>query len=336
MIHFEVSKLSRAADRPVVRAALARALEKPINDFYSRPRKEFRGQLVNAGFDLIHQLAPTHQTPACLANEDQALALKLCAEAIEALHTGSLIVDDIQDESELRRGGPCLHLRYGLPQALNAGNWLYFYAFERLRQVPLTSECKIGLYELTEQILREAHLGQALDVSSDIGSFTAPDIIEISRASLELKSGALMGLALGMGALVAGATPDQLKLILNHGVELGVSLQMFDDLGNLRVDQPTPKHLEDLKLRRPSFVWWHLAESFPQVLPDFIQACCDLPDVTELAKILATDPIIETGRQRASEFQKRALNQLQENLQPSATSFQALQAIAERVTHAYI
>lgn len=309
---------------PRVQEVVKRTLEEPLLDFYSRPRKEFRGGLVNIGFSLL----------AKEASPDE-VALARCREAIEALHTGSLIVDDIEDQSEWRRGAPSLHLRYGLPAALNAGNWLYFYAFERLRHLNLDAERKLLIFELTESILREAHCGQAIDLGADMAEIQNSEIVEICRASLELKSGALMGLALGLGAIVAGVAQRDLRTLIHRGIDLGVSLQMFDDLGNARVDQPTPKHLEDLKLRRPSFVWWHLVEAYPDEREAFLSAVQELPKPQALAQFFARVPLLKSGWQAARKFQTAALNRLNQDLSPDPVSFQQLQAIAERVANAY-
>ena len=53
---------------------------------------------------------------------------KICA-AGEILHNASLIVDDIEDQSKARRGGPCTYRKYGIDIGINAGNFLYFFAF---------------------------------------------------------------------------------------------------------------------------------------------------------------------------------------------------------------
>lgn len=310
-----------------VEAALQKSLAVPLQDFYNRPRKEFRAKLVRIGYGLFAS------TPA------DETSLALAAEAVEALHTGSLIVDDIEDQSEWRRGAPTLHLRYGIPTALNAGNWLYFHAFDRLKQISFTGPDadarKLLLFDLTENILREAHCGQALDVGTDMAEMSAKDCIEISRASLELKSGALMALALGLGAIIAGVDEKKLKQIVACGLDFGVSLQMFDDLGNARVDQPTPKHLEDLKLRRPSFLWWHLSEEHSEELPAFNEAVGTLPCTRKLADFFDRTSMLKSGFQRALDFQNQALSRFESELQPQVDAFRELKAVAERVAHAY-
>ena len=51
---------------------------------------------------------------------------------IEYLHTASLIIDDIEDGSILRREQPCSHLVYGLDRSINAANLMYFLPFKNL------------------------------------------------------------------------------------------------------------------------------------------------------------------------------------------------------------
>lgn len=333
LLHF-----SAIESRPAVLGELERCLMQPLQDLLARPKKEVRGSLVHLGFELINQCedqqlnSPDQVRPSL---ESQQQGLEACAQAIEALHTGSLIIDDIEDQSEWRRGGPTLHLKYGMPTALNAGNWLYFFAFEKIRKSGLSSEIRLQLYELIEEVLLEAHTGQALDVGTDISRQPADAIPALCASSLELKSGALMALALQMGAVIAMASKDQLQTIKKFGVEFGVSLQMFDDLGNVRVDRPTRKHLEDLMLRRPSFVWWVLAENFTAELPTFTNALDTLPDPELLKNFLQRVPLLETGFSRALAFQQRSLRELQTELKPALPALQKLEAVAERVAHAY-
>jgi geranylgeranyl pyrophosphate synthase len=64
----------------------------------------------------------------------------------ELIHTGSLIIDDIQDQSELRRGRPSLYRTYGIDVAINAGNTLYFLPFvELMHHKHMTAEQKLQM-----------------------------------------------------------------------------------------------------------------------------------------------------------------------------------------------
>jgi hypothetical protein len=79
---------------------------------------------------------------------------------VESLHAGSLIVDDIEDDSDLRRDAATLHRIYGVPVALNAGNWLYFWPQVLLSRIPLTDEAP---ERPRRGAMPDAAISQALD-----------------------------------------------------------------------------------------------------------------------------------------------------------------------------
>ncbi len=218
----------------------------PLKEFLSRPAKGFRGQFVELGYLLGGE-------PIGL----DEIARGLCERAagvLETLHAASLVVDDIEDNSLMRRGSESLHVQLGIPRALNAGNWLYFWPLEDIRNWGLPAERELTLYRVCHEALLRAHFGQALDVSIPITSQPQEKIAEVVKASLELKTGALMALALELGAALRGAPAERRGRLGKFGREFGVSLQMFDDIGNLglgRVERD-PKQFEDLKLLRPS------------------------------------------------------------------------------------
>src|SRR5262245_53682692 len=97
-----------------------RILLDPVREFLNRPSKAIRGRLAEVGYRLASG------TDGELSDEAKRLCL-LCSNAVESIHAGSLVIDDIQDGSVLRRGAPTLHREIGVPLALNAGNWLYFW-----------------------------------------------------------------------------------------------------------------------------------------------------------------------------------------------------------------
>ena len=121
-------------------------------------------------------------------------------------------------------------------------------------------------------VLCAAHLGQALDLGTDMKNCDWAQIPNLVQESLRLKSGQLAGCAILFGAIVAGAEFDLRQKLFELGCEFGMHLQAFDDLGNLRCHNRNAKHLEDLKLRRPSYVWSYLAEhGSPQEKMEFLE-----------------------------------------------------------------
>jgi geranylgeranyl diphosphate synthase type 3 len=84
------------------------------------------------------------------------LAVKYVAEV---LHTASLIVDDIEDNTEIRRGDPAAHVVFGTPLAMNAANCAYFLAVDKI--------ASLGKLEAVQSFIHECkllHLGQGLDI----------------------------------------------------------------------------------------------------------------------------------------------------------------------------
>src|SRR5215813_1995113 len=113
---------------------------------------------------------------------------------------GSLVVDDIEDGSMIRRGKPALHIRYGLPTALNAGNWLYFWPFQLIKALELPNRTALSVYEDYHRTLLRAHVGQAMDLGSGVDRLPQSRVPEVCLATMELKTGALMGFAMVLGA----------------------------------------------------------------------------------------------------------------------------------------
>ena len=123
----------------------------PIRDIIDRGGKAWRSFLCLLCIDCVGGDSRKYEHWSSLA---------------EITHVGSLIIDDIQDQSDIRRGGPACHLTYGIAQAINAGTAAYFLPLPTLiEQTPgLTTEMKLKIYEMTFFTLRAGHVGQGLDI----------------------------------------------------------------------------------------------------------------------------------------------------------------------------
>lgn len=246
----------------------------PVKDFFSHPGKNIRSQLIRIGF----QLSFPKETAI---DEDSEKRIQLASSIIEAIHGGALIVDDIQDGSIVRRDAPTLHLKYGLPKALNVGNWMYFWALEQIQHLDLDPIRKNLLMDQSLRLLSLAHLGQALDVGTRIDEVPQSKVYETSLASIELKTGTLMSLALITGAVLGKA--ENITVLDGLGARLGITLQMFDDLGNFfNTKSSAYKRLEDLKLRRPTWVWALASRQDEKSYAQFLNAVRQLPVEQEL------------------------------------------------------
>ena len=300
-----------------------RAIGQPLREFLERPGKEFRGELSEIFFRLGG------------GSEPPPTNLPLI---VEALHAGSLIIDDIEDESMERRGRPALHRIHGVPLALNAGNWLYFWAYSLLDELSLSAEMRVVAERLTTRALLDCHYGQALDLSVRVSELTQAEVPSVVRAATELKTGSLLGLAAGLGALLGGATRDTVTSAIRFGRELGTGLQMLDDLSGVLVARRAHKGHEDLRLDRPSWPWAWLSANLDGPAYErlraegaAVQAGAEPgPLLCELQGLLGP-----FARRRVREHLELSLNRLAVAL-PPRTSLVALRRELERLEKSYV
>ena len=222
------------------------ALLEPLRELLGRPSKGIRGRILRIAAHLAGSNSSSDPDPE---------KMQIAEALLEHVHSASLIIDDIQDDSPLRRGKPTIHRMYGTPLALNAGNWLYFWQLDSLSHVGLSAEAEVRLLRRAIAMYLRAHVGQALDLGAKITELQQSQVREIAIASGQLKTGALLGFAMAFGALLVEATEPQVLALEKFGGGFGQALQMFDDISMGSRGKLDEKLREDLVLLRPTWVW---------------------------------------------------------------------------------
>ncbi|MDO8340292.1 MAG: polyprenyl synthetase family protein [Candidatus Burarchaeum sp.] len=154
------------------------------------------------------------------------------AAAIELFHNLTLIHDDIEDNSLLRRGKPCLHIEYGIPLALNAGDGLFMMNWNSLLKIKLPAEQTLEVQKILTAAYSRVMEGQGMELSwrrEDEWDIREKNYLEMA----ERKTGALIGAACEAGAYIGKGTPRQRMGLKNFGEEVGVAFQIQDDILNL-------------------------------------------------------------------------------------------------------
>jgi geranylgeranyl pyrophosphate synthase len=228
------------------------SLSGPLLELLNRPGKEFRSRLVEVAY----------QVGSDCNSDPMPERLPLL---VEILHAGSLIVDDIEDDSKYRRGKPALHLMVGVPLALNAGNWLYFLPHNVLEQMALAAEVELELRRVIDRGVLRCHYGQALDLGVPLGSLAQREVHDVVSISTRLKTGSLLELAAELGAAAAGAPPELRRELAQFGRNYGVALQMLDDVSGLFEERRAHKGHEDLVNGRPTWPWAWLSRRLDEV-----------------------------------------------------------------------
>ncbi|HYF04179.1 MAG TPA: polyprenyl synthetase family protein, partial [Patescibacteria group bacterium] len=159
----------------------------------------------------------------------------------EMLHTGSLIIDDVQDRSVIRRGGTSCHEVHGEAIAINAGNACYFLGQVLMLDDRLSPDTKLKAYEIYFETMRAAHAGQCIDISSFYsmmeGVVESGDSTELEKRVLgvhRLKSAVPASMLAQLGALQGGGTQEQIDNLGRFFEALGLAFQIVDDVLNLR------------------------------------------------------------------------------------------------------
>lgn len=154
--------------------------------------------------------------------------------AIEMIHTYSLIHDDLpaMDDSDFRRGNPSNHKVFGEDMAILAGDGLLHYAFEVMTAHALKDKENCYRYlGAMHEIAAGAGVGgmlygQAIDVSS---GGIAKDISQVELIHSRKTAAMFVG-AMRAGAIIGGASGDELALISDYALSMGVAFQITDDI----------------------------------------------------------------------------------------------------------
>ncbi|KAK3679774.1 hypothetical protein LTR78_000150 [Recurvomyces mirabilis] len=148
--------------------------------------------------------------------------LKAIQEVVRMLHTSSLLVDDIEDNSDLRRGRPVAHSIFGTAQTFNSANYVYFLALEQVRKLNNTKATDVFVEELVN-----LHRGQGMELFWRDSLICPTEAEYIAMASN--KTGGLFRLAVRLLQVESPTGRDCLPLVNL----LGLQFQVCDDFLNL-------------------------------------------------------------------------------------------------------
>ena len=231
--------------RPVVDEALADVLPRTVDDefleaFFGAPTYAYDAAAIQAGLaDPVWELLDRG------GKRWRAILFLLLVEAFgaaprdhlsyatipEILHTGTIIVDDVEDGAELRRGAPALHHRYGQDVALNAGNALYFIPLKLLarNEAGLDADRQLAAYEMLTYELNRTHLGQGMDIDwhnrRDVG-VTEAEYLEMCAC----KTGCLARIVGRLAAIVTGRSAAEERAVAAYAESLSIGFQIIDDV----------------------------------------------------------------------------------------------------------
>jgi geranylgeranyl pyrophosphate synthase len=215
--------------------------------------------------------------------------------AFEMIHTYSLIHDDLpsMDDDDLRRGQPTCHVQFDEATAILAGDALQALAFQTVaedEQLPSDIRVRVAA-ELARSAGTPAGMvsGQARDLEAESQMIDANALEEIH---LE-KTGALICAAARCGAIIGGATAEEIEAITDYGRNLGLLFQITDDLLDVTATAgamgKTPG--KDARSRKATYPAIHGIAATRAKIDAAYAAACGALDLIDRR----TDPLREIG-----------------------------------------
>jgi geranylgeranyl diphosphate synthase, type I len=184
-------------------------------------------EFLDLGGKRFRPLLTLASARACGGRDEDALPP---AAAIELFHNFTLIHDDIEDNSQMRRGKACLHIRHGVPLALNAGDGLFMTVWRAAFAIrsPKSAAIQATLLRSFTAVLegQARELGWHQDHRWDLW-------IDDYLGMVGGKTAALVEAACEVGALCADAKPAHVKALAAYGRSIGIAFQIQDDVLNL-------------------------------------------------------------------------------------------------------
>jgi octaprenyl-diphosphate synthase len=269
-------------------------LTSPLNDILSRGGKRWR---------------PLFMILVCetLGGGDSAIPL---SPLPEFCHNASLIHDDIEDDSEQRRGKPAIHKIYGTDTALNSGSFFYFLSSCCIDSYD--NKNKDIIYKLWTDCIRKLHLGQAIDIYWHRNISIIPGIDDY-YLMCGMKTGSLARFAAELGAFTADSSQKTAQVFGDAAETMGVGFQILDDVKNLTTGNPGKKRGDDVVEGKKSlpillylqkypekkdklFYYFHVAKTYG----------INAPEVEELIETLAGSGIIKEAEEKGLSMLKQA------------------------------
>jgi len=209
------------------------SISKPVREFLSRGGKRWRPALL-----LL----------SCEAVGGKKENIKNFVVLPELVHNGTIIVDDVEDNSLFRRGKKTIHRIHGNDIAVNTGNMLYFLPLKIIdwyvEKNPEFKEKAFSIYDVYSDEMIRLSLGQAMDIYWHRGQ--AKNVSEEQYLQMcRYKTGSLACFSAKLGAILGNANKKQIEALGNFAASIGVAFQIQDDILNIAPSKDWGKELGD-------------------------------------------------------------------------------------------
>ena len=312
---------------PVIDETIARVLPREVDDaylssYFGTPTYAYDAEAIQAGladpvWELLDRGGKRWRSVLFLVlveafGEDPDDYLSYACIP-EILHTGTIIVDDVEDDASLRRGEPALHQVYGTDVALNAGNALYFIPLKLIdrNDAELPTDRQLQAYEMLTYELNRTHLGQGMDIdwhNRRRSQVSEDEYLEMCAC----KTGCLARITGRLASIVTGQSEEVERTVAAYTERLSIGFQIIDDV--LDVEHSLGEAGEfgkafgnDIREGKTTLMVIHALEEAGAERAERLReilAAADPPDgdIREAIRILDETGAIEYSRNRAEEL----------------------------------
>jgi geranylgeranyl diphosphate synthase type I len=258
------------------------------------------------------RLRPVLSMLCCEAVSGDHIDVLPFAIGVELVHNFSLVHDDIMDKSNLRRNLPTVHLEYGEPTAIIAGDLLFAKAFESLESYPSDMKGFRRLYSLLIRSVIEVCEGQQFDMNFETRLLvTEEEYLQM----IQMKTAALFRISAEGGSL-AGAAEEHIQQQFSHyGNTLGLAFQIHDDFLDMSSTEETlGKDIgNDIRNGKKTLIavhaFAHAQGEHRQILKDiFGKATATEEEITTVHQVFNSLGSIDYAKDKAVAYSKQAIN----------------------------
>ena len=308
------ASLSRDLVQNAMREAFP-AAEVRVADFYGMQEyhlgwrdAQFRPTYADPG-KLLRPLFCLLSCDAVGGDPHQALPL---AAGIQLMHDFSLIHDDIEDQSDTRRGRATVWTKWGLAQGINTGDGMLIVShlsLHRLVEVGVRPEVALEVLRRFDQTVLSVCEGQYLDIAYEGNLAINEDdyIAMISR-----KTAALIAAATELGALVGRADVETTQAMFDFGHNLGLAFQIEDDVLGIWGDpeetgKPPAADLLRRKLSLPVIHALRATEQHDALARLYTKPATEAGDINAMLELLEQAGSQRYAEQMAEQYHNRAM-----------------------------
>lgn len=212
-----------------------------VVDLESEPQILYRAarHIIDAGGKRLRPFLVLKSCKLVGGNIEDALAT---ASSLELLHTFTLLHDDIMDQDEKRRGVPSVHVKWGVPIAIIAGDLLFAKVYEAITKFTDTKRVKPKRILQVVKEISEVTVVLCEGQTQDIMFETKETVSEAEYFKMiEGKTAALFETSARCGGLLGGGTKTQVKCLGEYGFYAGIAFQVIDDVLALTADEKVLK-----------------------------------------------------------------------------------------------